>query len=51
MTREVVHSVERRVVQEALTRTNWKKTAAARILGISRPTLDSKIHAYSLKKP
>jgi len=51
VTREVVQSVEKQVVQEALTRTNWKKTAAARMLGISRPTLDSKIHAYSLKKP
>ncbi len=50
VTREVVQSVERQVVQEALTRTNWKKTAAARMLGISRPTLDSKIHAYSLKR-
>jgi len=51
VTREVVQSVERQVVQEALTRTEWKKSAAARMLGISRPTLDSKISAYSLKKP
>ncbi len=51
VTRDVVQAVERQVVNEALTRTQWKKTAAARMLGISRPTLDSKINAYGLKRP
>ncbi len=51
VTREVVQSVERQVVQEALCRTDWKKSAAARMLGISRQTLDSKISAYALRKP
>jgi len=47
---EAVESVERRALQEALRRTGWKKTETARILGISRPTLDAKIDQYGLKE-
>lgn len=43
--------VERRVITEALKQAGWKKTQAAKILGISRPTLDAKIDTYDLKKP
>lgn len=43
--------VERRVILEALKQAGWKKNATAKILGISRPTLDAKIDAYDLKKP
>ena len=42
--------VERRVILEALKQGGWKKNATAKILGISRPTLDAKIEAYGLKK-
>ena len=51
ITREVVQGVERQVVREVLAEVNWKKTEAARRLGISRPTLDSKINLYSLRRP
>ncbi len=51
ITREVVQTVERQVVREVLDQTGWKKSEAARRLGISRPTLDSKISAYGLKRP
>jgi DNA-binding NtrC family response regulator len=33
-----------------LRQTGWKKSEAARRLGISRPTLDSKITIYDLKR-
>src|SRR5205085_2527156 len=36
-------SIERRAIAEALRRSKWKKTEAASMLGISRPTLDAKI--------
>jgi len=51
ITREVIHAVERQVVRDVLTQVSWKKTEAARRLGISRPTLDSKINLYGLKRP
>ena len=51
ITREVVHTVERQVVREVLKQTNWKKSEAARRLGVSRPTLDTKINLYGLKRP
>jgi transcriptional regulator with GAF, ATPase, and Fis domain len=46
--RDAVESVERRALQEVLGRTGWRKTETARILGISRPTLDAKIEQYKL---
>jgi transcriptional regulator with GAF, ATPase, and Fis domain len=45
---DAVESVERRALQDVLRRTGWKKTETARILGISRPTLDAKIEQYGL---
>jgi transcriptional regulator with GAF, ATPase, and Fis domain len=48
--RDAVESVERRAIEEALRRTGWTKTETARILGISRPTLDTKIEQYELKE-
>jgi len=50
ITRDVIQAVERQVVREVLTQVGWKKTEAARRLGISRPTLDSKINLYGLKR-
>jgi DNA-binding NtrC family response regulator len=41
---------EKRKILEALRRTNWNKTQAARLLNISRPTLDNKIKQYGLKQ-
>jgi transcriptional regulator with GAF, ATPase, and Fis domain len=46
--KEAVEAVERRALKEALRRTGWTKTETARILGISRPTLDAKIDQYGL---
>ena len=41
-------SVEAEVIAYTLALTQWNKSAAARILGISRPTLDRKIERYGL---
>jgi DNA-binding NtrC family response regulator/pSer/pThr/pTyr-binding forkhead associated (FHA) protein len=42
---------EKRAVLHALTFTNWQKTKAAEILGISWPTLQKKIQDYGLTQP
>jgi transcriptional regulator with GAF, ATPase, and Fis domain len=47
----VVRDVERKVILEALSKSGWKKSETARLLGISRPTLDSKMAEYGLEKP
>ena len=43
MVREVAEDLERRAILEALRRTRGRKAQAARMLGVSRPTLDAKI--------
>jgi len=48
MVREVTDELERKVIQEALNRSRGRKAQAARLLGVSRPTLDSKIENYGL---
>ncbi len=48
MVREVTEDLERKVIQEALRRSRGRKAQAARLLGVSRPTLDSKIDHYGL---
>ncbi len=48
MVKEVAEELERKVIQEALNRSRGRKAQAARLLGVSRPTLDSKIEAYGL---
>ena len=40
---DAVDELERRLVSEALRECGWKKTEAARLLHVSRPTLDAKI--------
>jgi DNA-binding NtrC family response regulator len=47
--KEVTGDLERRLIREALRRTHGRKAGAARLLGISRPTLDSKIEAYGVE--
>jgi len=42
--------LERDLIQKALERTGGNLTQAAKILEISRPTLDAKIKEYELKK-
>lgn len=42
--------IERRVILDVLVEVDWKKSDAAQRLGISRPTLDSKIEKYSIKR-
>ncbi|MBI2930279.1 MAG: helix-turn-helix domain-containing protein, partial [Planctomycetes bacterium] len=46
--KEAIEDVERRVILKVLEETGWKKSEAARVLGISRPTLDTKIETYDL---
>ncbi len=49
--KRILGDVERRAIQEILVRTGWKKLEAARLLGISRPTLDAKIEQLGLRPP
>jgi transcriptional regulator with GAF, ATPase, and Fis domain len=46
--RSAVEKVEREAILKVMEETGWKKSEAARILGISRPTLDAKLDAYGL---
>jgi transcriptional regulator with GAF, ATPase, and Fis domain len=48
MVRDLTVDLERRVIREALRRTEGRKSAAARLLGVSRPTLDAKIETYGI---
>ncbi len=48
---EATEELERRVIVENLTKTTWNKSRAAKLLGVSRPTLDQKIDKYGIKKP
>ena len=51
MVREVVDDLERRAIQEALQRTRGRKAQAARMLGVSRPTLDAKLALLGIELP
>jgi transcriptional regulator with GAF, ATPase, and Fis domain len=51
MVREVTEELERSVIEEALRRSQGRKARAARLLGVSRPTLDAKMEAYGLRLP
>ncbi len=48
--KSAVEKVEREAILKALQEAGWKKSEAARVLGISRPTLDAKIAAYDLER-
>ena len=45
---DIVSQTERRLIVRALETADGKKVEAARILGISRPTLDKKIKEYEI---
>jgi len=48
---ERLDDVVRRHIAMVLTRCNWNKSMASRVLGIDRNTLDNKIKKYGLSKP
>jgi len=48
MVREVSDDLERRAIVEALRRSRNRKAQAARLLGVSRPTLDAKLEALGI---
>ena len=48
--KEAIEDVERKVITRVLEESGWKKTEAARLLAISRPTLDAKIEAYGITR-
>jgi transcriptional regulator with GAF, ATPase, and Fis domain len=48
MVREMADDLERRAIVEALRRTRGRKAQAARLLGVSRPTLDAKLEALAI---
>ncbi len=45
-----IEDVEMQVIKSTLSAHNWKKSRTAEVLGISRPTLDSKIGKYNLQR-
>jgi transcriptional regulator with GAF, ATPase, and Fis domain len=47
--RDVTEDLERKVIAAALRQSRGRKAHAARLLGVSRPTLDAKIDAYKLE--
>ncbi len=47
---DAADEVERRVVEDALRRCDWRKAEAARLLRVSRPTLDAKIRRHGLTR-
>ncbi|MHC4954154.1 MAG: sigma-54-dependent Fis family transcriptional regulator [Planctomycetota bacterium] len=47
---EPLAEVEKRHIARVLAATGWNKTQAARVLGISKPTLYAKIKSYELRK-
>ena len=49
LVREQAEQVERRAILQALERCRGRKAQAARLLGVSRPTLDAKIQAYGIR--
>lgn len=50
MVAKETEAIEREIIGEALRKTSYKKSQCAKLLGISRPTLDSKIEKYSLTR-
>ena len=44
-----IEAIEKEHIAYILSQTDWNKTKAAQILGISRPTLDAKIEKYNLE--
>jgi transcriptional regulator with GAF, ATPase, and Fis domain len=49
MVKDATEEIEKRVIAAALRQSRGRKSQAARLLGISRPTLDAKIEAYGLE--
>ncbi len=49
--RIATEQVERKYIQEALRKTNWNKSQAAKVLQISRMDLIRKINKYNFQKP
>lgn len=47
---KILESVEKDLIKKGLNRTNWNKTKAAKLLGINRRLLYSKIDQYDLKE-
>ncbi len=45
-----IEEIEEEVISATLQEQNWKKTTTATLLGISRPTLDSKIEKYRIRR-
>ena len=45
---EATESLERQVISATLEQNEWNKSKTARLLGVSRPTLDQKIEKYRI---
>ncbi|OPZ62790.1 MAG: Hydrogenase transcriptional regulatory protein hupR1 [Candidatus Aminicenantes bacterium ADurb.Bin508] len=49
--RDLVHALERRLLEEALQKVNYNQTQAAALLGIHRNTLRQKVKDYGIEEP
>jgi transcriptional regulator with GAF, ATPase, and Fis domain len=49
LVRDATEDLERRMIRAALARSRGRKAQAARLLGVSRPTLDAKLEAYGIE--
>jgi len=45
-----LEEVEKEHIQKAMEKTNWNKSMAAELLGLSRPTLNEKLKKYGIEK-
>ncbi|MFN0057164.1 MAG: sigma 54-interacting transcriptional regulator [Planctomycetota bacterium] len=43
--------LERNLIEKSLSDSDWNKSRTARLLGVSRPTLDQKIEKYGIQRP
>ena len=48
--RRAAGDTEARLIRRVLADSGWKKSQAAQLLGISRPTLDAKIEQYGIER-
>jgi hypothetical protein len=43
--------LERELIQKALDRTSWNQSKAARLLGLTRRTLQYRVEKYNIRRP
>jgi len=49
--RRLVDDLEKELIQKALDRTSWNQSKAARLLGLTRRTLQYRVEKYNIRRP